>query len=137
MRNLHPSYGFQTHTKLRLVISIALVDAAIKDSDIVAVFRAIHHLVLQAVNNPFLSLPPSFKARPAVASDGDEKVSDETEGIIEATKATTLDLVRNEPTPEKAMFGAGPDDIRPEWLTGSKKFTTGVAKLGELLCARS
>jgi len=31
------SYGFQTPTKLRMVLSVALVDAMIKDSDIVAV----------------------------------------------------------------------------------------------------
>ena len=31
------SYGFQTHTKLRMVLSVALVDAMIKDADIVAV----------------------------------------------------------------------------------------------------
>ncbi|RSH91241.1 hypothetical protein EHS25_009540 [Saitozyma podzolica] len=58
-------YGFQTTTKLRMVLSIALVDAMIKDADIVAVFRAVHHLLLEAIHNPFLSLPPSFRARPA------------------------------------------------------------------------
>jgi hypothetical protein len=31
------SYGFQSNTKLRMVLSVALVDAMIKDSDIVAV----------------------------------------------------------------------------------------------------
>ena len=30
------SYGFQSNTKLRMVLSVALVDAMIKDSDIVA-----------------------------------------------------------------------------------------------------
>ena len=32
-------YGFQTTTKLRMVLSVALVDAMIKDADIVAVSR--------------------------------------------------------------------------------------------------
>lgn len=31
------SYGFQSNTKIRMVLSVALVDAMIKDSDIVAV----------------------------------------------------------------------------------------------------
>jgi hypothetical protein len=31
------SYGFQTPTKIRMVLSVALVDAMIKDADIVAV----------------------------------------------------------------------------------------------------
>ena len=35
------SYGFQTTTKLRMVLSVALVDAMIKDADIVAVSRNI------------------------------------------------------------------------------------------------
>lgn len=34
------SYGFQTTTKLRMILSVALVDAMIKDSDIVAVSPA-------------------------------------------------------------------------------------------------
>lgn len=59
------SYGFQTTTKLRLVLSVALVDAAIKDSDIVSVFRALHNLLLRVISNPFLSLPRSFHATPA------------------------------------------------------------------------
>lgn len=63
----NPSYGFQTTTKLRLVLSVALVDAAIKDSDIVSVFRALHNLMLRVISNPFLSLPRSFHATPAKA----------------------------------------------------------------------
>lgn len=31
------SYGFQTVTRVRMVISVALVDALIKDADVVAV----------------------------------------------------------------------------------------------------
>ncbi|KAK4687731.1 trafficking protein particle complex subunit 2, partial [Tremellales sp. Uapishka_1] len=49
-------YGFQTNTKLRMVLSIALVDALIKDSDIISIFRAIHHLLLDTISNPFLAL---------------------------------------------------------------------------------
>jgi hypothetical protein len=129
------------------------VDAAIKDSDVVAVFRAVHQLLLQAVNNPFLSLPASFTAKPASKEvekvDSEEPVKDakkdkrkdksKTDDLVAATQSVSLDLnaPRNEPIPEKEMFATGPDDIRPEWLTGNKKFTSGVDKLGELLCARS
>lgn len=67
LNQLTPSYGFQTTTKLRLVLSVALVDAAIKDSDIVSVFRALHNLLLRVISNPFLSLPRSFHATPAKA----------------------------------------------------------------------
>jgi len=37
MNGAEGSYGFQSNTKLRMVLSVALVDAMIKDSDIVAV----------------------------------------------------------------------------------------------------
>ena len=114
------------------------MDAAIKDSDIVAVFRAVHHLVLTAVNNPFLSLPASFKAKPAPLPkrETEREKMDEVD-LAEATEVLSLTTPRNEPIAESSMFAAGPEDIRPEWLAGSKKFTAGIEKLGELLCARS
>lgn len=131
-----------------MVLSIALVDAAIKDSDIVAVFRAVNHLLLQAINNPFLSLPTSFKAAKALSkpievngaspmNGSPEKVSKEAEILPESTAALSLDAPRNEPVPENTMFASGPDDIKPEWLTGSKRFTNGIERLGEILCART
>lgn len=49
------------------MLSVALVDAAIKDSDIVSVFRALHNLMLRVISNPFLSLLRSFHATPAKA----------------------------------------------------------------------
>ncbi len=41
------SYGFQTNTKLRMVLSVALVDAMIKDGDIVSVSP--YSFLIQAV----------------------------------------------------------------------------------------
>ncbi|KLT43337.1 Sedlin [Cutaneotrichosporon oleaginosum] len=129
-------YGFQTPTKLRMVLSVALVDAAVKDGDIVAIFRAVHQLLIRAVNNPFLSLPESFAAKPASSetSDGAEKAVDgkETEGTVPTREMDRLRL-RNEPVPDDSMFRYGPEDIKADWLVKSSVFTRGIEKLGSLL----
>lgn len=161
-----PSYGFQTTTKLRLVLSVALVDAAIKDSDVVAVFRALHNLLLRVIANPFLSLPASFRATPARRvrhteeslaglppkdSQGPEG-PEGTEGAPTPGTAAEAEAEageqgeqgerkggkasRNEPIPQNRMFRADPADIRPEWFE-SERFRLGVAQLGQLLNGRA
>ncbi|GMK55400.1 hypothetical protein CspeluHIS016_0204560 [Cutaneotrichosporon spelunceum] len=111
-------YGFQTPTKLRMVLSVALVDAAVKDSDVVAIFRAVHHLLLRAANNPFLSLPESFTAKSAPPEEGAE-VKENGDGPAEATGSIAALRYRNEPMPDDSMFRG--------------VFTRGIEKLGSLL----
>ncbi|WVN85239.1 uncharacterized protein L203_100384 [Cryptococcus depauperatus CBS 7841] len=108
-------YGFQTTTKLRMVLSVALVDAMIKDSDIVAIFRAIHHIILTASQNPFLSLPPSFHAHSADSSKEDPRRK------LNTQVATSK------------MFLSGPEDLKPEWFKKSKAFNDGIKAIGEML----
>lgn len=124
-----------------MVVSVALVDAAIKDADIVAIFRVIHHLVLQATHNPFLSLPSTFKAVPAppmsktaTLKSPEKDVADEAADIAAATAKLTVNgkELRNEPVTEDTMFACGPDDLRPEWFRGAR-FTKGIERLGEML----
>lgn len=135
-----------------MVLSVALVDAAVKDSDVVAIFRAVHQLLLRAVNNPFLSLPASFTAKPAPAADtvggrgegerqekGEEKEKANGEGegqgqdaVAAAADGVSALRLRNEPVPDDRMFRAGPEDIKPEWLR-SRVFTAGIERLGNLL----
>lgn len=129
-------YGFQTPTKLRLVLSVALVDAAIKDADIVAIFRAVHQEVIRAIHNPFLSLPPSFSA---VAAPPYVEEEGKKEGDAEVEKATTAlaaarvsNTRRNEAVAEEEMFASGPGDIKPAWLD-SPRFRAGIERLGALL----
>ncbi|KAI9638602.1 Sedlin, N-terminal conserved region-domain-containing protein [Dioszegia hungarica] len=109
-------YGFQTASKIRMVLSVALVDAMIKDADIVAIFRAVHHLLLQAIHNPFLSLPPSFHAKHAVSSNTETEHQQRGQNVLGGK-----------------MFGTDPDDIRPEWLKGSGAFERGISKIGGML----
>ncbi|WRT67012.1 uncharacterized protein IL334_003978 [Kwoniella shivajii] len=117
-------YGFQTTTKIRMVLSIALVDAMVKDADIVAIFRAIHNLLLTITSNPFLSLSSSssFKAKPASSSS-----STSTE------KHDRNHQIINTHIPESKMFNLGPDDIKSNWLKESKTFNEGVKRIGEML----
>jgi hypothetical protein len=115
---------------MKMVLSVALVDAMIKDSDIIAVrpaqispyylltrqiFRAVHQLLLSAIYNPFLSLPSDFKA--IAGTDANE---------IGAT-------IRNTQIPASKMFATGPEDIQGSWLEGNVKFMRGIDKLGEVL----
>ncbi|OWZ35388.1 hypothetical protein C347_01125 [Cryptococcus neoformans AD2-60a] len=109
-------YGFQTTTKLRIVLSVSMVDAMIKDADIVAIFRAVHNLVLIACNNPFLSLPSSFRAISANKSGRGE-----TENLT------------NPSLPTSKMFATNPEEIKPVWLKQSRRFTEGIKAIGEML----
>ncbi|ODN84800.1 hypothetical protein L202_00670 [Cryptococcus amylolentus CBS 6039] len=113
-------YGFQTPTKLRMVLSVALVDAMIKDADIVAIFRAVHQLVLSTTNNPFLSLPPTFHAKPAIPAETD-------------TKPPSSESIINPQIPASKMFATSPEDIKAEWFRDSKRFNDGIKAIGELL----
>ncbi|ORX39767.1 Sedlin, N-terminal conserved region-domain-containing protein [Kockovaella imperatae] len=130
-------YGFQTTTKLRMILSVALVDAMIKDGDIISIFRAVHHLIMTAVNNPFLSLPSSFKARPASRT---ESVHGQLLGSAAATQQASTDELppRNEkiinaPFTSEKIFAAGPEDIQEDWLRNSRRFQLGIRRLGDLL----
>ncbi|WVQ71547.1 hypothetical protein IAR50_001086 [Cryptococcus sp. DSM 104548] len=114
-------YGFQTPTKLRMVLSVALVDAMIKDADIVAIFRAVHHLVLSTTNNPFLSLPPTFHAKPAGSIRTNTDSSSSEEKMI------------NPQIPVSKMFATSPEEIKAEWFKDSKKFNDGIRAIGEML----
>ncbi|WVF72302.1 hypothetical protein IAT40_007115 [Kwoniella sp. CBS 6097] len=129
-------YGFQTTTKLRMVLSIALVDAMIKDADIVAIFRAVHNLLLTTSHNPFNSLPLSFRAKPAPKpsskpiadqpnSESDTMTKKENNGFAHANGSIN----------ESKMFVCAPEEIRAEWLRESSRFNDGIRRIGEMLGA--
>jgi len=67
------------------------------------------------VYNPFLSLPPSFKAIPASAD-------------VEPSTS-----IPNEQIVGSKMFATGAEDIETSWLEGNVKFMRGITKLGEVL----
>ncbi|KAK8869917.1 hypothetical protein IAR55_000485 [Kwoniella newhampshirensis] len=123
-------YGFQTTTKLRMVLSIALVDAMIKDADIVAIFRAVHHLLLQSTHNPFLSLPPNFHARPApiLPPPGERTPSPEP-----TSEAEREEKIINIQLPLAKIFAYGPEELKVEWLRDSEKFQEGMKRIGAML----
>jgi hypothetical protein len=72
------------------------------------------------VYNPFLSLPPSFKALPVAEAAGEESKDAQTP-------------IRNPQIPGSKMFTTGAEDIEGSWLEGNDKFTKGITKLGEVL----
>ncbi|WVQ98629.1 hypothetical protein IAU59_005759 [Kwoniella sp. CBS 9459] len=128
-------YGFQTTTKLRMVLSIALVDAMIKDADIVAIFRAVHNLLLTTSHNPFNSLPSSFKAKPAPAPSSTDLAVPQENGTNSDVRGFT-NTNTNTSFNESKMFLCAPEEIRSDWLRDSTRFNTGIRRIGEMLGAR-
>lgn len=56
-------YGFQTCTRLRFLIMLSLTDHAVRDIDMLTLFRAVYTSYLKYSANPFHALPPtSFAA---------------------------------------------------------------------------
>lgn len=96
------------------------------------IFRAVYQLVLQTVHNPFISLPPDFKARPAptLLPPGEKGPSGPANTEDEIGDGTRL---TNPNVPGSRMFASGPEEIKGDWLKGSSKFERGVERIGELL----
>ncbi|BGP55650.1 hypothetical protein JCM8202_002115 [Rhodotorula sphaerocarpa] len=49
-------YGYQTNTRVKFVLAIALADAVIRDVDVRTIFRAIHNAYIGQLSNPFAAL---------------------------------------------------------------------------------
>ncbi|GAA5996567.1 trafficking protein particle complex subunit 2-like protein [Rhodotorula paludigena] len=46
-------YGYQTNTRIKFVLALALADAVIRDVDVKTIFRAIHNAYIAHLSNPF------------------------------------------------------------------------------------
>lgn len=46
-------YGYQTNTRVKFVLVLALVDAVVRDLDVKTIFRAIHNAYISQISNPF------------------------------------------------------------------------------------
>ncbi|GAA5850403.1 hypothetical protein JCM8547_001864 [Rhodosporidiobolus lusitaniae] len=46
-------YGYQTNTRIKFVLALALADAVIRDVDVKTIFRAIHNSYIAYLSNPF------------------------------------------------------------------------------------
>lgn len=87
-----------------------------------------NHLLLTASNNPFLSLPPTFRAKHDPAGLRTQS-SDPPEGETKRSEGT----LSNPVVRDDAMFGFAPEEIKTEWLMGSRRFQAGIQRLGETL----
>ena len=109
------------------------------------IFRAVHQLVISAIHNPFLSLPPSFQARkaprlrqkngplPSLPPDSTDASTDDTENQGDEASAEREAKIVNVSVPNDKMFSTGPDEIDGEWLRKSRRFQAGIRRIGELL----
>ncbi|BGP16357.1 hypothetical protein JCM10213_004898 [Rhodosporidiobolus nylandii] len=46
-------YGYQSNTRVKFVLALALADAVIRDVDVKTIFRAIHNSYVAYLSNPF------------------------------------------------------------------------------------
>jgi hypothetical protein len=58
-------YGYVTPTRLRIVIAFALVDAVIKDTDVVVIFKSLHSAYYSWLANPFHRLKTGIAGDPS------------------------------------------------------------------------
>ncbi|SNX85495.1 uncharacterized protein MEPE_04204 [Melanopsichium pennsylvanicum] len=64
-------YGFQTCTRMRLLLMLSLTDHAVRDIDMLTLFRAVQSCWLRYSSNPFHSLPPTKYAK-GIVKDKEE-----------------------------------------------------------------
>lgn len=72
-------YGFQTCTRLRFLLMLSLTDHAVRDIDMLTLFRAVYTNYLKYSSNPFLSLPPTKFAPAAKDEDTAQNAQKELE----------------------------------------------------------
>ncbi|SYW79308.1 related to KRE27 - member of a transmembrane complex required for efficient folding of proteins in the ER [Ustilago bromivora] len=73
-------YGFQTCTRLRFLLMLQLSDHAVRDIDMLTLFRAVHTVYLRWSADPFHSLPPSnFAGKEEEGETGPEREQKELE----------------------------------------------------------
>ncbi|KAJ1022067.1 hypothetical protein NDA18_005301 [Ustilago nuda] len=73
-------YGFQTCTRLRFLLMLQLSDHAVRDIDMLTLFRAVHTVYLRWSADPFHSLPPSnFAGKQEEGETGPEREQKELE----------------------------------------------------------
>ncbi|SPO27065.1 uncharacterized protein UTRI_10524_B [Ustilago trichophora] len=58
-------YGFQSCTRLRFLLMLSLTDHAVRDIDMLTLFKAVYSAWLKYSANPFHSLPPTNFAKSA------------------------------------------------------------------------
>lgn len=96
------------------------------------IFRAVHHLLLTAIHNPFLSLPPTFRAKHAPIPNGLD-AAEEHQPAETPNEKKEDGTIRNTPVPTSKMFITAPDEIDGETLKRSVKFQDGMKRIGDML----
>lgn len=109
-----------------------------------------HQLLLTTINNPFLSLPPSFRAKhasipnghepthtesisPGESHDADVKADTEVEIGKQGAETERQETIYNEPVLTSEMFRTDPEEIQGDWLKKSIRFQNGMKRIGDLL----
>ncbi|GAA5925804.1 trafficking protein particle complex subunit 2-like protein [Sporobolomyces koalae] len=78
-------YGYQTNTRIKFVVILALADAVIRDVDVKTIFRAIHNAYISYISNPFTALPEAENPALLAAPIRSEKFSKSMDDIAGKT----------------------------------------------------
>ena len=100
------------------------------------IFRAVHHLLLTTINNPFISLPPTFRAKRALnenTSPQHTNSPDPPDSTAQEGQEGVEQSIRNPVSSHDDMFKTDPNDISPLCLQSSVRFETGMKRIGEYL----
>ncbi|CDS00547.1 uncharacterized protein SPSC_06188 [Sporisorium scitamineum] len=99
-------YGFQTCTRLRFLLMLSLTDHAVRDIDMLTLFRAVYTSYLKYSANPFHALPPT-----AYAPAADQQQTSASEAQEELQQRQQVNLAVNCRQIKSAAFDARIDRI--------------------------
>lgn len=85
-------YGFQTCTRLRFLLMLSLTDHAVRDIDMLALFRAMYTSWLKYSSNPFHSLPPTRFAAANEEIENGEEGTRRAQSELEQRQAASLPI---------------------------------------------
>lgn len=130
-------YGFQTSTRLRFLLMLSLTDHAVRDIDMLTLFRAVYTGYLKYSANPFLMLGPTKYAKRGEKGDEGESGEDKVKRAqmeLEQRQSTSLPVncrqIRSaafDARIDRIVFGSSSKALPPARADGAAKTATATA----------
>ena len=126
-------YGFQTCTRLRLLFMLSLTDHAVRDIDMLTLFRAVYTSYLKYSANPFHALPPTHFSRGEQDEETAEEQAARAQHELEQRQAANLPV--NCRPIKSTAFDARIDRIIFASARNAAASTTGAPATGTAVAA--
>ncbi|TKY86184.1 hypothetical protein EX895_005009 [Sporisorium graminicola] len=124
-------YGFQTCTRLRFLLMLSLTDHAVRDIDMLTLFRAVYSSYLKYSANPFHSLPPTaFAAAVEQQQSSATRAQEELlqrQQINLAVKCRQIKSAGFDARIDRIVFGAPSSSALPPAPAGKDNLATAKA----------